>query len=369
MGHENHKRKTLKQILLLGLSSLFYIKKSYSKQKNSIEDIKDPIRLKMVTSFPKNLPGSDVPAQRLAKKIENMSNGMIKMKHYAAGELVPAFEVFDAVSNRVADCGVSAPYYWTSKDSSMPFFCSIPGGMTAKEIFVWLNQSNGQILWDKLYAKFNLKGLPIGNTGTTMGGWFKKPLNELSDFNGLKMRIPGLGGEVINRLGGIAVNISGGDVVNALKLGTIDAAEWAGPWPDVSMGFHKVANFYYGPGIHEPCTLNEFMINKEVWDNLSQLHKNIIINACYSNYLEGIAESFYNNARTLDFLFKKTNITIKNYPKSITTEMLEISKNILEEKYSKNPDYIEILSSYKKELNIYNRYHQYSDHSYLNLRI
>ena len=151
--------------------------------------------------------------------------------------------------------------------------------MTAKEIFIWLKHGKGQSLWDNLYSKYNLKGFPAGNTGTTMGGWFNKEINTLDDFQGLKMRIPGLGGEIINRLGGISVNLSGGEVISSLKLGAIDAAEWAGPWPDTIMGFHKVAKYYYGPGIHEPNTLCEFMINKKIWDKLPEEYKIIIENA------------------------------------------------------------------------------------------
>ncbi len=364
------KRNSIKTLLAIAISGALGYKSSGAEetQKANTKN-KNKIKLRMVTSFPKNLPGADIPAQRLAYKINSMSDGLIEVKHYGAGELVPAFEVFDAVSNGVVDCGVSAPYYWMSKNSAMPFFCSIPGGMTSNEIFVWLNQSNGQELWDRLYAKYNLKGFSIGNTGTTMGGWFKKPVTAISDFRGLKMRIPGLGGEVLNRLGGIAVNIPGGEVVNSLKLGVIDAAEWAGPWPDTIMGFHKVAKYYYGPGIHEPSTLIEFMINKKIWESFDNSTRDIITNACHANYIEGIAESFFNNAKTLDVIRNKKNVEVGSYSKEITNEMFNIANKILDDKAKNNKEYSDILSSYRKNIKLFNKFHLYSDQEFLNLRI
>lgn len=361
------KRNTLKKSLLLGTLPIL------TSCNQEVRDVKTykykKIKIKMVTSFPKNLPGADLPAQKLAKKIYQISDGLIDIKHYAAGELVPAFEVFDAVSSGTAECGVSAPYYWMSKDISIPFFCTIPGGMTALEKFIWLSQGEGQHLWDELYSKYNLKGLPMGNTGTTMGGWFKKKINSINDFTGLKMRIPGLGGEVINRMGGIATNISGSEVINALKLGVIDAAEWAGPWPDMSMGFHKVAKYYYGPGVHEPGTLNEFMFNKDVWENLPILYKKIITNASYASYLEGISEVFYNNAKSLILLKEKYNIQVNNYPKKIIKKMLEISRNIVEEKSRDNIEYKKIYDSWHQHLNLFNSFHKVSEQEYLKYRV
>ncbi len=364
------KRLFLKKALIL---SSFPFLSSCDNSKNITTEnnvIPRPyVKLKMATSFPKNLPGADIPAQRLVKKIYDMSNGRIKIKHHAAGELIPAFEVFDAVRSGAIDCGVSAPYYWASKNKAIPFFCAIPGGMTAKEKFIWLQQSNGQFLWDQLYSLYNLKGLPAGNTGTTMGGWFNKEINDIKDFKGIKMRIPGMGGEIINRMGGVAVNIPGSEIITSLKLGVLDAAEWAGPWPDMIMGFHKVAKFYYGPGIHEPGTLNEFVINKGIWDSLSLENKSIITNACYANYLEGLSEYFYKNAKASRVLKEKHNIKIKNFPKKVIKKMLSLSNEIVLENANKDPQYKKIYDSWYDAKKLFNEYHAYSDHEYLNLRI
>ena len=367
----NIKRRVLIKNLLIS-SSATYLAACENSSNNSKDILSNKfpnIKLKMVTSFPKNLPDTDLPAQRLAKKIEKMSLGKIKIVHHAAGELVPAFEVFDAVRDNIADCAYTAPIYWLSKDKAISFFGCIPGGMTAKEVFIWLKQGNGQNLWDNLYSKYNLKGFPAGNTGTTMGGWFNKEINKLDDFMGLKMRIPGLGGEIINRLGGISVNLSGGEVISSLKLGAIDAAEWAGPWPDTIMGFHKVAKYYYGPGIHEPNTLCEFMINKNIWDNLPEEYKIIIENASYSSYLENMTEYFFNNARSLRVLKNKHSVDVRQFSDEIVKKFFIISKDIVKENSFNNTDYNNIYEDWKSTIELFNEYHKYSDNEYMKLRL
>ena len=366
---DNKKRYLLKNLLFLSPATYLAACDNTNKQSKISIDKFPEFRLKMVTSFPKNLPDTDLPAQRLAKKIEQMSLGKIKISHYAAGELVPAFQVFDAVREQVADCAYTAPIYWISKDKAMSFFGCIPGGMTAKEIFVWLKHGKGQELWDNLYSKYNLKGFPAGNTGTTMGGWYNKEINNLKNFQGLKMRIPGLGGEILNRLGGMSVNMSGGEVINSLKLGAIDAAEWAGPWPDTVMGFHKVAKYYYGPGIHEPSTLCEFMLNKKIWNNLPEAYKEIIKNASYSNYIEVISEYFYKNANTLKVLKNDHNIEIEQYSYEIIESFFKYSKEIIEENINYDIIYKKIYDNWKEAIKIFNEYHKYSDNEYLKLRL
>ena len=367
----NSRRKLIQNLLFLSPAAYLAACES-SDNTNAIKSTSDKypkFKLKMVTSFPKNLPDTDIPAQRLAKKIEQMSLGKIQIIHYAAGELVPAFEVFDAVREKVADCAYTAPIYWLSKNKAISFFGCIPGGMTAKEIFIWLKQGNGQKLWDQLYESYNLKGFPAGNTGTTMGGWFNKEMKSLEDFKGLKMRIPGLGGEIINRLGGTSVNLSGGEVISSLKLGVLDAAEWAGAWPDTIMGFHKVAKYYYGPGIHERNTLCEFMINKEIWNKMPTEYKLIIENACYASYLEVVSEYFYKNAQALKSLKDKHNITIKQFSEEIVAKFFEYSEEIIKENANSNDVYNKIYSDWKDTIDLFNYFHKYSDNEYMKLRL
>ncbi len=366
----NDKRRLIIKNMLLATSASYLAACDNNKISNNIASNKFPnVSLKMVTSFPKNLPDTDIPAQRLAKKIEQMSMGKIKIAHHAAGELVPAFEVFDAVREKVADCAYTAPIYWLSKNKAISFFGCIPGGMTAKEVFIWLRQGKGQELWDNLYSRYNLKGFPAGNTGTTMGGWYNKEINTLKDFNGLKMRIPGLGGEIINRLGGVSVNLSGGEVISSLKLGAIDAAEWAGPWPDTIMGFQKVAKYYYGPGLHEPNTLCEFMINKKIWDNLPEEYQVIIENASYSSYLEVISEYFYKNAKSLRILKQKYDIDVRQFNDDIVSMFFKHSEDIVKENMANNTEYKNIYEDWKSNIQLFNEYHRYSDNEYMKLRL
>ena len=331
--------------------------------------IKKIIKWKMATSFPKNFPGSDLNAQKLKINIENASEGNIIIEHFGAGEIVPAFEVFDAVRNGVIDCGVAAPYYWISKHKAIPFFCTVPGGMTAIEKFSWVNYGGGQELWDDLYAEFGLKALLCGNTGVQMGGWFRKEIKSAEDFKGLKMRIPGLGAEIINQLGGIAVNMPAGEIMPALQQGVIDAAEWVGPWVDKISGFHKITKFYYGPGIHEPGTANELILNLNSWLKLPEYLKVIVKNVCSSVYIDSLSEYLYFNSTSLDELEKKYNVIINNYPDEITEKMFTISKKIVSDFSKLGAVHRNIYDSWNSALRKFNRYQNFSDYGFVNKRI
>ena len=205
---------------------------------------------KMITTWPKNFPGLGTGAENLANLINKLSSGRIKITVYGAGELVPAFEIFDAVSRGIAELGHGSAYYWKGKNESLQFFSTVPFGLTANEMNAWLYYGGGQELWQKAYSKFNLVPMAAGNTGIQMAGWFNKEINSLDDLKGLKMRIPGLGGEVLKRAGGTPVNLPGGELFTALKTGTIDATEWVNPYNDLAFGLHKAAKYYYYPGWH-----------------------------------------------------------------------------------------------------------------------
>jgi len=203
-----------------------------------------PRELKMVTAWPPNFPGLGVAAARLAKTVEEVSGGNIKIKVHAAGELVPALEAFDFVSNGGADMYHAAEYYWRGKSEGFNFFTTVPFGMSANEINAWIYHGGGQALWDELSAKFNLKAMPVANSGPQMGGWYNKEIASVEDLKGLKIRMPGLGGEVLRRLGANVLTLPGGEIFSALQNGTIDAAEWIGPSNDLAFGFAKAAKVY-----------------------------------------------------------------------------------------------------------------------------
>ncbi|MEL6258654.1 MAG: ABC transporter substrate-binding protein, partial [Pseudomonadota bacterium] len=195
-------------------------------------------RLNMVTTWPKGLPGLGTAAERVAEKIETLSDGQITVKVFAAGEFVPALQAFDAVADGTADIYHGAEYYWQAKSKAFNFFTSVPMGMTAQEIMGWIDFGGGRELWEELSGQYGVIAFQGANTGHQMGGWFKREIDALDDFKGLKMRIPGLGGDVIRALGGAAVTLSGGEIFQSLQTGAIDATEWVGPWNDFALGFY-----------------------------------------------------------------------------------------------------------------------------------
>ena len=234
----------------------------------------------MVTTWPKNFPGLGTAAERLAKRITVASEGKITVKVFAAGELVPAFESFDAVSQGTAEIYHAADYYWQGKSKGFNFFCTVPFGMTATELNAWIYHNGGQELWDDLSGQFNVKAFLCANTGVQMGGWFANQVNTLDDFKGLKFRMPGIGGEVLRRLGAAVVNLPGGEIFPALQSGAIDGTEWVGPWNDLAFGFYKIVKNYYFPGFHEPGTALSAGFNRQKWEGLSTSEQQLIASAC-----------------------------------------------------------------------------------------
>ena len=276
---------------------------------------------KMVTTWPKNFPGLGTGAQRIADSIDKMSNGNLKIKLYAANELVPAFESFDAVRENNAQIYHASPYYWINKNKSTPFFGAVPGGLTAQEHNAWINYGGGQKLWDELYNEFGLKSFSAGNTGTQMGGWFRNKINSLDDFKGLKMRIPGLAAEVLNRMGGTAVAMPGGEIMPSLQSGAIDATEWVGPWNDLAFGFHKITKFYYGPGFHEPGSSTECTVNLNSFNTLPNNLKEIVKYACSAENDRMLSEFTAANNEAQQKLTNEHGVSIQNFPKDVFSKI------------------------------------------------
>ena len=210
--------------------------------------------LKLVTSYPRDLPGASTSAERLAQSITAVSEGRLKVAVYPADSLVKAFDVFDAVTTGVADMYHASDYYFEAKSPALNFFAAVPYGLTADELCSWILFGDGQTLWDEVDAQFNIKPLMTYNTGVQMGGWFNKEINSPKDYEGLRYRMPGLGAEVLRRMGATVVTTPGGEIPTAFKSGAIDAAEWIGPWVDIAFGLDKAADYYYYPGFHEPGT-------------------------------------------------------------------------------------------------------------------
>lgn len=283
---------------------------------------------KMAMTWPKVLPGLGTGAVRLAERITKLTEGRLTVKVYGANELIPALECFDAVSDGSIQCAHSASYYWLSKNRSFAFFCAVPGGMTQQEHNGWLYYDNGLELWHKLAAPFNIIPFPAGNTGTQMGGWFTKELKSLADLKGLKIRMPGLAGEVVTKLGANTQNIPGGELFTSLQSGVIDALEWVGPWNDMALGFHRIASHYYGPGFHEGCATLEMLINKEAYEELPTDLQLIVKGACATENMLMTSEYYANNIRAMAELRKTPGLTVAEYPQDILKAAMEISREV-----------------------------------------
>tara|TARA_Y100001936_G_scaffold32820_1_gene30778 strand:- start:498 stop:1577 length:1080 start_codon:yes stop_codon:yes gene_type:complete len=308
------------------------------------------IKWKMVTSWPKNFPGLGAGAETLAAYINKLSGGSLVVKVYGANELVPPLGVFDFVSSGGAEMGHSGAYYWKGKTEAAQFFSSVPFGMTAQEMNSWLYYGDGIKLWEEVYSDFNLVPRPAGNTGVQMGGWFNKEINSTADLKGLKMRIPGLGGEVLAKAGGTPFTLAGAEIFTSLQTGVIDATEWVGPYNDRAFGLHKAAKYYYYPGWHEPGPSLECIINKDAYDQLSDQLKAIIDLACKAANIDMISDYMSKNYQALEY-FKKENVQIKQFPKEVLIKLNKISDEILLELSQKNKLSKKVYDSYVNFLN------------------
>lgn len=287
--------------------------------------------LKMVTTWPKNFPGLGTGAARLARRIEALSDGNIAIKLYAGGELVGALEAFDAVSQGKADMYHGGEYYWQGKSPAFNFFCTVPMGMTAPEITSWIRFGGGQALWDELSAKFSVKAFLAGNSGTQMGGWFNREINTIEDFQGLRIRMPGLGGEVMKRVGATPVTKAGGEIFQALSQGNIDATEWVGPWNDLAFGFYSIVKNYYYPGIHEPGTALSLGLNLDLWNDMSATEKAWIEAATAAENDVMLAEFNANNARALDTLINEHGVRLLRFNDEILEKLGTVSAEVVAE--------------------------------------
>ncbi len=287
--------------------------------------------LKMVTSWPKNLPGPGVSAEILARDITRLSGGRLKVKVHAAGELVGGLAVFDAVQNGTAELAHTASLFWGGKMPAAALFTAGPFGLTPLEHRAWLENGDGQKLWDALYADFGIKPLMCGNTGPSMGGWFRNPVKSLDDLKGLKMRMPGLGGAILSRLGGTPVSMPPGEIQPALQSGAIDATEFLGPFSDMALGFYKVVKNYHYPAWHEPNGAGELLVSKKVWDALSDDEKRAIEVACSAEAARSLAEHTWRNAEALRTLKQKHGVNVLPWPADVVSAARKAADEVLAE--------------------------------------
>ncbi len=293
--------------------------------------------IRLVTTWPKNFPGLGTGAERLAQRITQGSEGKLQAKVFAAGELVPPFESFDAVSGGTAEIYHGAEYYWQGKSKAFNFFAAVPFGLTATEMDAWIHHGGGQELWDELSADFNLKPFLAGNTGVQMGGWFNKEVNSLEDYSGLKIRMPGLGGEVLRQIGAAAVNLPGGEIFASLQSGAIDATEWVGPWNDLAFGFYKVAKFYYYPGFHEPGTALGSGVNRQLWESLTSDQQSLIASAMTAENNFTLAEFNARNNAALNELIATHGVQVKRFSDDVMNAIGEAAGQVVADAAAGDP--------------------------------
>lgn len=276
-------------------------------------------------------------AVRFANQVNSMSQGRLNIQVFAGGEYIGPLEVFDAVSQGRAECGNAASYYWAQKIPAAQWFSTVPFGLKAQEMNTWILFGGGGKLWEQLYAPFDVIPMLAGNSGIQMGGWFNKEIKAIDDFSGLKMRIPGLGAKVMQKLGTQVVLLPAGDIYQALENGDINATEWIGPYHDRQMGFHRITKYYYAPGWHEPGTAFEMSFNRKAYDRLSNDLKDIVKTAVADMNNRILANFEYHNARAMLQIAKEKIVQLRQFPHSVMRTLERVSADVLEAEASRDP--------------------------------
>ena len=334
----------------------------------SVADAKTKIKWKMVTTWPKGFPGLGTGADYLARLITEMSGGRLSVKVYGAKELVPAFEVFDTVSRGTAQMGHGAAYYWKGKSEAAQFFSAVPFGLTAQEMNAWLYHGGGMQLWEEAYKPFGVIPAAAGNTGVQMAGWFNREINSVEDLKGLKMRIPGLGGEVLKRAGGTPVSLPGGELFTSLKTGAIDATEWVGPYNDLAFGLYKAAKYYYYPGWHEPGTTLEALVNEKAFNALPKDLQIIVKTACEAVNQDMLTEYTARNHAALDTLVNKHKVDLRKLPDEVLNKLRGLSVDVVADVAAKDPMSMKVYKSFDQFHKQVKKWTEISEGAYLDVR-
>lgn len=287
---------------------------------------------RLITTWPKNLPGLGTGAQYFADQVTKCTGGRLTVKLYASGEVVPAFESIDAVASGTVEMGHGAPYYWKGKAPASQFVSNIPFGFTALEYNSWYHYGGGSALCDELYRdQLGCKFLVCGNTGPQHGGWSKKKISSVDDYKGLKMRMPGIPAEVLTRMGATVVNLPGSEVAAALAAGTIDAVEWNNPYGEAAMGFWRYAKYYLTPGWHEPGTVLELFINAKEWDNLEDDLKAIVEQCAYATNQVMLCEFQARSGPILKSFLEDKGVILNTLSDEILTKLGNVTGEVLSE--------------------------------------
>jgi TRAP-type mannitol/chloroaromatic compound transport system substrate-binding protein len=319
----------------------------------------------IVSTWPRDFPGLGISAQRLAARIGELTEGRINVTYFAAGEKVGAFDSLDEVSAGNSQAYIGADYYWKGKHPAWAYFTAVPFGFVYAEIDAWMKYAGGQELYDEVAGQFEIKGIPCGNTGVQMGGWFNKEINTADDLKGLKMRIPGLGGDVMAKLGASPISVPGGQIYENLVSGAIDATEWVGPYNDYFMKFYEAAKYYYYPGMHEPGSQLCMGMNKTWWEGLSKIDQLIITAACNEENARQMAETNANNGVYLTRLINDHGVQLRKFNDEIYDSFGEASKEVFEETRQHSELAAKVHDGFEKSLREIGKWIGLSDAAYI----
>jgi TRAP-type mannitol/chloroaromatic compound transport system substrate-binding protein len=319
------------------------------------------IKWRLTSSFPKSLDTIYGGADVLANRLRAITGGKFDIRVFAGGEIVPGLQALDAVQQGTVELCHTCSYYYVGKDKSFGFGTSIPFGMNARQMNAWLYYGGGDKLLNEFYANYNVIHFAGGNTGTQMGGWFRKEVKTLKEVEGLKMRIAGLGGNVFAALGAVPQQIAGGDIYPALEKGTIDAAEWVGPYDDEKLGFYKVAKHYYYPGWWEPGPMINFFVNKKEWDKLPKEYQEAFQAAAYEANVTMMAEYDHKNPIALTKLLQN-GVKLQKYSDEILEAAYKASQQLYADESAKNPAFKKIFTEYDKYRKTQNAWFSVAEH-------
>jgi TRAP-type mannitol/chloroaromatic compound transport system substrate-binding protein len=323
------------------------------------------IRWRMASSFPKSLDTIYGAGEVLAKRLEQITQGKFQMRVFAGGEIVPGLQVLDAVQDGTIECGHSASYYYVGKNKAFAFDCAVPFGLTARQQNSWMVSGGGLKLTRELFKEHNILNFPGGNTGTQMGGWFRKEIKSLADLKGVKMRIPGIGGEIMARLGVVPQTLAGGDIYPALERGALDATEWVGPYDDEKLGFHKVAKHYYYPGWWEGGPQLSFYVNLKKWADLPPAYQAAFEAAAAEANAHMLAEYDAKNPQALMRLVR-SGVKLHPFPQEVMIAARKAAFQIYEEEAKKNPAFKKIYIEWKRFRDLSIQWFKVAEASYAN---
>ena len=305
------------------------------------------VNWRMATSFPPSLDILHGAGVRIAERVSQLTGGNFTIRVYAAGEIVPALQVMDAVMQGTVQCGVSPGYYYTGKSPALAFDTAIPFGLSTRQQYAWLMQGGGLELMNEIYGRFGVVMFPANSTGGQMGGWFRRPINGLSDLTGLRFRIPGIGGEIMSRLGATVQVLAASELYPALERGAIDALEWVGPYDDEKLGFHQVAKNYYYPGWWEGGVSMGMLISQRHFDQLPPHYQEMLKAVCAETFIDRLSSYDNANPQALRRLVQDHGVTLRPYPQDIMDAAWRESNAYMEEQAAADETFRRVWESYR----------------------